>query len=104
MVKCVLVSVQRGEEVNAEFWKDMVAAIDHNYNTSAFKGEPSTSTLIFSSRIWFQKVECYEFKDAEWVQFSVSLTAICSQKYPLSHFRTRTLLFSLYSTNRISLF
>lgn len=29
---------QRGNEVNSEFWKDMVAAIDHNYNTSAFKG------------------------------------------------------------------
>ncbi|CDQ64366.1 unnamed protein product [Oncorhynchus mykiss] len=29
---------KRGSEVNSDFWKDMVAAIDHNYNTSAFKG------------------------------------------------------------------
>lgn len=29
---------QRGNEVNSDFWKDMIAAIDHNYNTSAFKG------------------------------------------------------------------
>lgn len=29
---------QRGHEVNSDFWKDMIAAIDHNYNTSAFKG------------------------------------------------------------------
>lgn len=29
---------KRGNEVNPDFWKDMVAAIDHNYNTSAFKG------------------------------------------------------------------
>lgn len=29
---------QRGNEVNSDFWKDMLAAIDHNYNTSAFKG------------------------------------------------------------------
>ncbi|MEQ2185858.1 5'-nucleotidase domain-containing protein 1, partial [Goodea atripinnis] len=28
---------KRGNEVNSDFWKDMVAAIDHNYNTSAFK-------------------------------------------------------------------
>ncbi|KAL4649059.1 5'-nucleotidase domain-containing protein 1 [Arapaima gigas] len=28
---------QRGNEVTADLWKDMVAAIDHNYNTSAFK-------------------------------------------------------------------
>ncbi|XP_059898348.1 5'-nucleotidase domain-containing protein 1 [Gadus macrocephalus] len=33
---------KRGEEVNAEFWKDMVAAIDHNYNTSAFKEDAGT--------------------------------------------------------------
>ncbi|XP_061785499.2 5'-nucleotidase domain-containing protein 1 isoform X2 [Nerophis lumbriciformis] len=26
-----------GNEVNSDFWKDMVAAIDHNYNTSAFR-------------------------------------------------------------------
>lgn len=24
--------------MNSDFWKDMIAAIDHNYNTSAFKG------------------------------------------------------------------
>lgn len=29
---------QHGNEVNSDFWKDMIAAIDHNYNTSAFKG------------------------------------------------------------------
>ncbi|KAJ3607149.1 hypothetical protein NHX12_026663 [Muraenolepis orangiensis] len=29
---------KRGNKVNSEFWKDVVAAIDHNYNTSAFKG------------------------------------------------------------------
>uniref|UniRef100_A0A3B3Q1L2 5'-nucleotidase domain-containing protein 1 n=1 Tax=Paramormyrops kingsleyae TaxID=1676925 RepID=A0A3B3Q1L2_9TELE len=28
---------KRGNEVTADFWKDIVAAIDHNYNTSAFK-------------------------------------------------------------------
>ncbi|KAJ4929163.1 hypothetical protein JOQ06_004782 [Pogonophryne albipinna] len=28
---------KRGNEVNSDFWKDMVAAIDHNYKTSAFK-------------------------------------------------------------------
>uniref|UniRef100_A0A6Q2Y530 5'-nucleotidase domain-containing protein 1 n=1 Tax=Esox lucius TaxID=8010 RepID=A0A6Q2Y530_ESOLU len=28
---------KRGSEVNSDFWKDIVAAIDHNYNTSAFK-------------------------------------------------------------------
>ncbi|TNN85374.1 5'-nucleotidase domain-containing protein 1 [Liparis tanakae] len=28
---------KRGNEVNSDFWKDMVAAIDHNYNTAAFK-------------------------------------------------------------------
>lgn len=26
--------------MNSDFWKDMVAAIDHNYKTSAFKGMP----------------------------------------------------------------
>lgn len=30
---------QQGNEVNSDFWKDMLAAIDHNYNTSAFKGK-----------------------------------------------------------------
>lgn len=29
---------QHGNEVNSDFWKDMIAAIEHNYNTSAFKG------------------------------------------------------------------
>ncbi|CAL8311662.1 unnamed protein product [Lota lota] len=33
---------KRGDEVSAEFWKDMVAAIDHNYNTSAFKEDAGT--------------------------------------------------------------
>ncbi|XP_026886542.2 5'-nucleotidase domain-containing protein 1 [Electrophorus electricus] len=28
---------KRGSEVTADFWKDIVAAIDHNYNTSAFR-------------------------------------------------------------------
>uniref|UniRef100_A0A8C9SAC7 5'-nucleotidase domain-containing protein 1 n=1 Tax=Scleropages formosus TaxID=113540 RepID=A0A8C9SAC7_SCLFO len=28
---------KRGSEVTVDLWKDMVAAIDHNYNTSAFK-------------------------------------------------------------------
>ncbi|XP_066532895.1 5'-nucleotidase domain-containing protein 1 isoform X2 [Hoplias malabaricus] len=28
---------KRGSEVTADFWKDMVSAIDHNYNTSAFR-------------------------------------------------------------------
>uniref|UniRef100_W5K8U4 5'-nucleotidase domain-containing protein 1 n=1 Tax=Astyanax mexicanus TaxID=7994 RepID=W5K8U4_ASTMX len=31
------VLLQRGSEVTSDFWKDMVAAIDHNYNTSAFR-------------------------------------------------------------------
>lgn len=30
---------KRGSEVTSEIWKDMLAAIDHNYNTSAFKGK-----------------------------------------------------------------
>nr|XP_020468542.1 5'-nucleotidase domain-containing protein 1 isoform X1 [Monopterus albus] len=33
---------KRGNEVNFDFWKDMVAAIDHNYNTSAFKEDAGT--------------------------------------------------------------
>ncbi|XP_035534972.1 5'-nucleotidase domain-containing protein 1 [Morone saxatilis] len=33
---------KRGNEVNSDFWKDMVAAIDHNYNTSAFKEDAGT--------------------------------------------------------------
>lgn len=36
---------QRGNEVNSDFWKDMVAAIDHNYNTSAFKGKNFITNL-----------------------------------------------------------
>ncbi|KAM9495926.1 5'-nucleotidase domain-containing protein 1 [Clarias gariepinus] len=28
---------KEGKEVTPDFWKDMVAAIDHNYNTSAFR-------------------------------------------------------------------
>uniref|UniRef100_A0A8C5DRT7 5'-nucleotidase domain-containing protein 1 n=1 Tax=Gouania willdenowi TaxID=441366 RepID=A0A8C5DRT7_GOUWI len=40
---CVWVSfLQQGKEVNSDFWKDMVAAIDHNYNTSAFKDDTGT--------------------------------------------------------------
>ncbi|XP_061610251.1 5'-nucleotidase domain-containing protein 1 [Phyllopteryx taeniolatus] len=31
-----------GNEVNSDFWKDMVAAIDHNYNTSAFREDAGT--------------------------------------------------------------
>lgn len=31
--------LQRGNEVTSDFWKDMIASIDHNYNTSAFRGE-----------------------------------------------------------------
>lgn len=34
----LLFSQQKGKEVTPDFWKDMVAAIDHNYNTSAFRG------------------------------------------------------------------
>uniref|UniRef100_A0AAX7V922 5'-nucleotidase domain-containing protein 1 n=1 Tax=Astatotilapia calliptera TaxID=8154 RepID=A0AAX7V922_ASTCA len=33
---------KRGNEVNSDFWKDMVAAIDHNYNTSAFRDDAGT--------------------------------------------------------------
>ncbi|XP_040925434.1 5'-nucleotidase domain-containing protein 1 isoform X3 [Betta splendens] len=33
---------KRGSEVNSDFWKDMLAAIDHNYNTSAFKEDAGT--------------------------------------------------------------
>lgn len=33
---------KQGKEVNSEFWKDMIAAIDHNYNTSAFKEDAGT--------------------------------------------------------------
>lgn len=33
---------KRGNEVNSDFWKDMLAAIDHNYNTSAFKEDAGT--------------------------------------------------------------
>nr|XP_057924419.1 5'-nucleotidase domain-containing protein 1 [Doryrhamphus excisus] len=33
---------KRGNEVNSDFWKDMVAAIDHNYNTSAFREDAGT--------------------------------------------------------------
>lgn len=33
---------QKGKEVTPDFWKDMVAAIDHNYNTSAFRGTTSS--------------------------------------------------------------
>ncbi|ROL08869.1 5'-nucleotidase domain-containing protein 1 [Anabarilius grahami] len=29
---------KRGAEITSDFWKDIVAAIDHNYNTSAFRG------------------------------------------------------------------
>lgn len=38
---------QRGNEVNSDFWKDMIAAIDHNYNTSAFKGTLSFHTCTY---------------------------------------------------------
>lgn len=34
----ILFCQQHGNEVNSDFWKDMIAAIEHNYNTSAFKG------------------------------------------------------------------
>ncbi|KAM9783086.1 5'-nucleotidase domain-containing protein 1 [Neosynchiropus ocellatus] len=33
---------KRGSEVTADVWKDMLAAIDHNYNTSAFKDDSGT--------------------------------------------------------------
>ncbi|XP_037100309.1 5'-nucleotidase domain-containing protein 1 [Syngnathus acus] len=33
---------KRGNEVNSDFWKDMVAAIDYNYNTSAFREDAGT--------------------------------------------------------------
>ncbi|XP_063079176.1 5'-nucleotidase domain-containing protein 1 [Engraulis encrasicolus] len=33
---------KRGNEVTSEFWKDMLAAIDHNYNTSAFREDAGT--------------------------------------------------------------
>lgn len=45
---------QQGHEVNPEFWKDMVAAIDHNYNTSAFKGthfHPSLPVFLTGSSV-----------------------------------------------------
>ncbi|KAJ8356027.1 hypothetical protein SKAU_G00188210 [Synaphobranchus kaupii] len=38
---------KRGNEVTSEIWKDMLAAIDHNYNTSAFKGK----LMLFLSAI-----------------------------------------------------
>ncbi|XP_069052372.1 5'-nucleotidase domain-containing protein 1 [Lepisosteus oculatus] len=31
-----------GNEIVSDFWKDMIAAIDHNYNTSAFKENAGT--------------------------------------------------------------
>lgn len=34
--------------MNSDFWKDIVAAIDHNYNTSAFKGMLITYAIIKS--------------------------------------------------------
>uniref|UniRef100_A0A672I0A3 5'-nucleotidase domain-containing protein 1 n=1 Tax=Salarias fasciatus TaxID=181472 RepID=A0A672I0A3_SALFA len=39
---CASVCEQRGNEVNSDFWKDMLAAIDHNYNTSAFRDDTGT--------------------------------------------------------------
>ncbi|XP_062407103.1 5'-nucleotidase domain-containing protein 1 [Sardina pilchardus] len=33
---------KRGNEVTSDFWKDMIAAIDHNYNTSAFREDAGT--------------------------------------------------------------
>ncbi|XP_051510789.1 5'-nucleotidase domain-containing protein 1-like isoform X1 [Myxocyprinus asiaticus] len=33
---------KRGAEITSEFWKDIVAAIDHNYNTSAFREDAGT--------------------------------------------------------------
>ncbi|KAL0967333.1 hypothetical protein UPYG_G00250940 [Umbra pygmaea] len=37
---------KRGNEVNSDFWKDIVAAIDHNYNTSAFKGRLIACSIV----------------------------------------------------------
>ncbi|XP_077442984.1 5'-nucleotidase domain-containing protein 1 isoform X1 [Stigmatopora argus] len=31
-----------GNDMNSDFWKDMMAAIDHNYNTSAFREDSGT--------------------------------------------------------------
>uniref|UniRef100_A0A7N9B208 5'-nucleotidase domain-containing protein 1 n=1 Tax=Mastacembelus armatus TaxID=205130 RepID=A0A7N9B208_9TELE len=35
-------AVDMMHKVNSDFWKDMVAAIEHNYNTSAFKEDTGT--------------------------------------------------------------
>lgn len=48
---------QRGNEVNSDFWKDMLAAIDHNYNTSAFKGKPLLISYVFLWRTPYCKEE-----------------------------------------------
>uniref|UniRef100_A0A8C1KQC2 5'-nucleotidase domain-containing protein 1 n=1 Tax=Cyprinus carpio TaxID=7962 RepID=A0A8C1KQC2_CYPCA len=33
---------KQGAEITSDFWKDIVAAIDHNYNTSAFREDTGT--------------------------------------------------------------
>ncbi|XP_037541993.1 5'-nucleotidase domain-containing protein 1 [Nematolebias whitei] len=40
--KVVDVLHKQGNVVNSDFWKDMLAAIEHNYNTSAFKDDSGT--------------------------------------------------------------
>uniref|UniRef100_A0AAV2K6V6 Uncharacterized protein n=1 Tax=Knipowitschia caucasica TaxID=637954 RepID=A0AAV2K6V6_KNICA len=48
---------KQGREVTADFWKDMVAAIDHNYNTSAFKGKDPSAVIIVWILSWFLSTE-----------------------------------------------
>uniref|UniRef100_A0A672T1L9 5'-nucleotidase domain-containing protein 1 n=1 Tax=Sinocyclocheilus grahami TaxID=75366 RepID=A0A672T1L9_SINGR len=42
-------SNKRGAEITSDIWKDIVAAIDHNYNTSAFREDTGT---------YFPSVKC----------------------------------------------